>query len=323
MRSGFTLLAFSLFFASLAACSSTPSQGNPGGGPDSSTDAGNDTGTDSGHDSSVNDAAETGSPMDAGADSSADGGDSGGDASDDAMSDGDTADVYIPLGDGGPSLCNNDGGAFLFCDGFEDTTLSDNWSDILYGNAPSPVSDSVHYYRGTHALHARTFAAVDAGISAYSTVQKLAASGSWPAHFFTRFFVYQPSPSPPAPEGFLDLVNTSSPYPGYELLSNPSGGGLATFTYTTSANQAWTTDAGLPLDAWVCFEVEMDTFNSVSHVYMNDVEITAFAGTNLDLPALGNVKVGLSFYSPTAGQPQEDAWIDEVAVSASRIGCAN
>jgi hypothetical protein len=287
MRAHFTLLPFGLFFASIAACSSSQSQDHSGtGGPDSA----------------VRDASEAGSPT------GADGG----------VTDGSTADV--PLGEGGVSLCS--GGGFLFCDGFEDTTLSDNWSQPQYGNAPAPQADSVHYYRGTHALHARTYAIVEAGVPAYSTVQKLASSGAWPSHFFTRLFVYQPSPSPPSPEGLLDLLNAGSPYPGIELLSNPSGG-LATFTYNTSKNQSWNSDAGgLPLDAWVCFEVEVDTFNGVSHVYMNDGEITALAGKNLALPALGNVSVGMSFFSPTAGQGQQDAWIDEVAVSTSRIGCS-
>jgi hypothetical protein len=295
MRSHLSLLAFGLFFSSVAACSSPQSQEHSRAGTDAS----------------VSDATQAGSRTDAGADSSIDSGsiDSG------------AADSNVPLGEGGASLCN-DGGVFLFCDGFEDTALSDNWSQTQYGNAPPPQADSVHYYRGTHALHARTYAVVDAGVSAYSTIQKLASSGSWPAHFFTRLFVYQPSPSPPAPEGFLDLINTASPYPGIELISNPSGP-LATFTYSTSMDQSGTSDAGLALDQWVCFEVEVDTFNGASHVYVNDVENTALALTNLALPALGNVKVGMSFFSPAAGQGQEDAWIDEVAVSASRVGCSN
>jgi len=290
MRSHLSLLAFGLVFPSIAACSESQSQDHAAGGTDSS----------------VRDASQAGSRADAGADSSTDSG---------------AADTYVPLGEGGVSLCN-DGGVFLFCDGFEDTTLSDNWSQTQYANAPPPQADSVHYYRGTHALHARTFAVADAGVSAYSTIQKLASSGSWPAHFFTRLFVYQPSPSPPSPEGFLDLVNTASPYPGFELLSNPSGG-LATFTFNSSGDQAWNTDAGLQLDDWVCFEVEVDTFNGASHVYMNDVDIAALDGTKLGLPALGNVSVGMSFFSAAAGQGQEDAWIDEVAVSTSRIGCSN
>jgi hypothetical protein len=82
-----------------------------------------------------------------------------------------------------------------------------------------------------------------------------ASQCAWPAHFFTRLFVYQPLPIPASPEGFLDLVSTTSPYPGIELLSNPEGG-FATFTYTTSVDQSWTSDGGLPLDQWVCFEFE-------------------------------------------------------------------
>jgi hypothetical protein len=308
MRGPLTLSASGLFFASIAACGNAQSNDHSANGaPDSSTST------------------------DARADSSVDSGGGGGDASDGGVTDSgvtdsgvtdSAADNYIPLGDGGPSLCT-DGGAFLFCDGFEDTKLSDNWTQPIYGNAPPPQSDSVHYYRGTHALHARTYAAVDAGVATYSMIHKIASSGTWGSHFFTRFFVYQPSPDPPAPETVLDLVGASDPYAGMSLVSNPSGG-FAAFTFNTSMDHGWTSDAGgLPLDQWVCFEVEVDTFNSVWHMYMSDVEITALAGSNLGLSSLGNVIVGMGFYSPVAGQAQNDAWIDEVAVSTSRIGCSN
>ncbi len=31
----------------------------------------------------------------------------------------------------------------------------------------------------------------------------------------------------------------------------------------------------------------------------------------------------MGFFTPVVGQGQQDAWIDEVAVSTSHIGCAN
>jgi hypothetical protein len=92
-------------------------------------------------------------------------------------------------------------------------------------------------------------------------------------------------------------------------------------TYGTGHDLAWKSSADASTNDWVCFELEVDTVAGTSHVYMNGNEATDLAQTNLMLPQLGILGVGLSFYLPNV-QGAQDGWIDEVAVNDTRIGCA-
>jgi hypothetical protein len=213
-----------------------------------------------------------------------------------------------------PSLCS---AAFLFCDGFEQGYT--HWSQT-YVSGATVTTDSTHVYRGAHALHAHVDPVADAGATAYGYVQQIQ---SWPAHFFARLFVYQPSPPPGSPVGLIDMLQQFSPYAGIELLTDPPPGGLAMKTYATSQDQAWQSDAGATAtDEWACVELEVDTTAETSHVYVNGTEVAGLAKTSLSLPPLGILGVGLSFYLPGV-QGAQDGWIDEVAVNGTRIGCAN
>jgi hypothetical protein len=214
--------------------------------------------------------------------------------------------------DGGSSC-----GAYVFCDGFEQGLI--NWSSHDLSGGTLTV-DSVHVYRGTHALHAHIDPVVEAGATAAALIQRFQ---EWPTHLFARFFAYQPSPRPPSPANYADLVALNSPYSGIALSTDPPGGALAMNTFSTGQDQTWESDGGvMPTDQWVCFEVDLDTVAETSHLYMNDVEVTDMSQGMLALPGLGNLGVGLSFYLPSV-QGAQDAWIDEVAVSASRIGCTD
>ena len=133
---------------------------------------------------------------------------------------------------------------------------------------------------------------------------------------------YQPSPFPPSPGGLLEMVHATSPYSGIEVDVAPSTGDLTMKTYNTSQDQAWASTSGATMTgAWTCFELEVDTTAETSHLYLNGTEVTDLAQTNLALPQLGIAGVGLTFNLPSV-QAGEDAWIDDVAVSGSRIGCA-
>jgi hypothetical protein len=94
-------------------------------------------------------------------------------------------------------------------------------------------------------------------------------------------------------------------------------------TFSTGEDQTWESDGGvMPMDQWVCFELDLDTLSETSLLYVNDVEVTDMSRGLLDLPQLGILGVGLTFNLPNV-QPAQDAWIDEVAVSTSRIGCTD
>ncbi len=218
---------------------------------------------------------------------------------------------------GNSSLCG--ASSFLFCDGFEHSGGLLNWSQT-YASGGIPTADTTHVYRGSYALHAHIDAIAGPDASAYAQVQQVQA---WPAHVFVRYFAYQPSPHPTSPSGLVDLLQAASPYPGLEMLTDPPSGGLAMKTYSTAHDQAWASDGGVMTpDQWVCIELEVDTGAGTSHLYMNDVEVADLAGSNLALPQLGILGVGLNFFQSSA-QGAQDAWIDEVAVNGTRIGCAN
>jgi hypothetical protein len=101
----------------------------------------------------------------------------------------------------------------------------------------------------------------------------------------------------------------------------PPNAALAMETFNTGADKTWqSADASAALDQWVCFEVEADTIAQTSHLYVNDVEVTELARSNLALMQLGITNVGLTMPSSNV-QGASDAWIDEVAVDSARIGC--
>jgi hypothetical protein len=218
---------------------------------------------------------------------------------------------------GPPSLCAQE--AYLFCDGFEQSILT-NWAAISTTGGQAGL-DSTHVYRGRRALHANTYAILEAGTSESAYVMKYGAT-PWPTHFFTRMFVYMPSPPPTFTFNILDLQQNGGSYTGLELRVKPSEL-LGMVTFLTPADQQWqSSDASVGFDQWMCFELEVDTAAETEHVYVNDVEVTDLAQGNLALGQLGNVIVGLGFAQANP-QPSYDVWIDEVAVDSARIGCTN
>jgi hypothetical protein len=234
----------------------------------------------------------------------------------DARSRSDASDAPSPpdANDAGAAPCSD--GGFVFCDGFEQGIT--HWTQTTVSGGTVTV-DSTHVHRGTHALHAHLEPITEAGTGAYAYVQQIQ---TWPNHVFARFFAYQPSPLPPSPGNLIELLQASSPYAGIQVVINPPSGSLAMDTWGTGQDQGWDSDSGATtMDEWMCFEVEVDSTAETSHLYLNGTEVTDLDQTNLGLPQLGNLGVGLSFYKPSL-QGAADTWIDDVAVSGTRIGCA-
>jgi hypothetical protein len=217
---------------------------------------------------------------------------------------------------GGASLC---GASAIFCDGFEGSLSS--WSQS-YVQGGQVTIDTAHAFRGQSALRAHVDALSAGGATAAAMMQHVQ---SLPSHVFVRFFAYQPSPHPPSPANLLDVDQQGAPYAGIGLLTDPPSGALAMNTFNTGGKsgpvETWASGgATTSLGQWTCFELELDTVAQTSHLYMNGSEVVDLAHTDLGLPSLGIVGVGLSFYLASP-QDAQDAWIDEVEVSGSRIGC--
>jgi hypothetical protein len=334
-------LALAAGGAAVAACTSTSTYDHSEGGADSSDDSAEADGSGSvdapQSETSVKDATVdmTAPPTDAGPDGAdATTPDSGLDAAPpeasldapvdvapDALLDAGT-DAPADSADGAPAEAGppppycGDGG-YLFCDGFENAFMAWSGTYVYFG---SIAADSTHVHSGSYAMLSHTNQVYDAG-GAYAAQVQLFQS--LPSHFFTRFFVYEPSPAPPSTANFLDLDESYSPYGGIAFNTEPPSGGLSFNTFNTSADAKWASDGGaITLDSWVCFEVEVDTVQETSHLYMNGVEVPDVAQTGLDLAQLGIVSLGLTFNQPNP-QAGQTVWFDDVAVSATRIGCSN
>jgi hypothetical protein len=215
----------------------------------------------------------------------------------------------------GASLC--DKGDFIFCDGFDDGLT--HWTGISAAKG-SPSADGVHVYRGTKALHAYVDPVSANGATQYAYAQWYRPQ-PFPSQLFTRFFAYVPSPMAPSTAGLINLMQNGGAYGGIELLLTPTAA-LSMKTYNTGSDQSWQSATTSKLGDWVCFEIEIDVEAQTVRLYMNDVEVADLEKADLALPELGLVGVGLGYYEAKV-QDSEDAWIDEVAVNGTRIGCAH
>jgi hypothetical protein len=275
------------------AASDAPEEATADGGSDAPADAPSDALADVFQDASADALADV--SQDSPADSSADAGEAGPDA-----------EAGPP-----PPYCGD--GGLLFCDGFENGLTPWSGTFVTLG---SLAIDTTHVHAGSHALVSHTNAEFDGGAAYAAQVQIVQ---SWPAHLFTRFFVYEPSPAPPSTANLLDLDENFSPYGGLAFNATPSG--LSMNSFNTGSDAVWASDGGTTLDDWVCFELELDTIQGASHLYMNDVEVTDLAQTNVNVGQIGIIGVGLTFYLPDP-QGGQTMWFDDVAVNGSRIGCS-
>jgi hypothetical protein len=215
----------------------------------------------------------------------------------------------------GASLCDKEN--FIFCDGFEEGLT--RWTGISASEG-SPSADGIHVYRGKKALHAYVDPISANGATQYAYAQWYRPQ-PLPSQFFTRFFAYVPSPMAPSPAGLINIMQNGGAYGGIELLLAPTAA-LSVKTYNTGSDQAWQSATTSTLGDWVCFEIEIDVEAQTVHVYMNDAEVADLMMADLALPELGLVGVGLGYYEAKV-QASEDAWIDEVAVNGTRIGCTH
>ena len=81
--------------------------------------------------------------------------------------------------------------------------------------------------------------------------------------------------------------------------------------------------------AWHCAEWHIDAADQSYHFYFDDKEITQIAKMNgaglLDGTGIPQVfqSIEVGWYNYQSSPPGFVAWIDEIAVDTSRIGCAN
>jgi hypothetical protein len=226
-------------------------------------------------------------------------------------------------GDGGadsgvvPSQCPTN---VAFCDGFEAATLASHWdSNNLMGPAKYSV-DTTRAYRGTRSLKVH-HDAIDAGVIASGAVGE---TQSFPmSDFYVRVFMYVPSPLPGQNEAVIFSNQAAAPYTGVTLEIDDQGK-LVTYNNIASPVLYQQSPVAMPLDRWVCVELEvLATASGYPRLWLDGAEVTALKVTqNLaGSPPIGSVQLGINIYKPPTAAPAHDVWYDEVIVDGTRVGC--
>jgi hypothetical protein len=230
-------------------------------------------------------------------------------------------------GGGGPSLCAP--GRFLLCEGFEGTAVGmtppSGWTRT--GGA-SVANDAAA--RGTNSLKVAA-ATSGARVFVFQNAESFGAT-HWgrifyrvqlpvPTVFVHSTMVELNGIGPTVGNAFFRVVDTVKDANGtHQFLYNvqPASGS----EFGTGSAYSWRFDAN-----WHCAEWFVDAAGGGSYqFYIDGTEVTSIRITNgnrrTELPTVFNtLSVGWNNYQGAA--PGFVAWIDEIAVDTTRIGCGN
>jgi hypothetical protein len=239
-------------------------------------------------------------------------------------------------GIGGGSLCV--AGRFLLCEGFEGVNVGNNTPSGWSRSGNATVADD-QAARGSHALKLTPVA--DRGYGFYN----YGNSESFPAAHWGRVFYRVQTPPPDAfvhasiaayqgdgpdigPSTFrvVDTVKMAAPTSTHQFLYNVQITGSSEFGKQGPYN--WMFDGN-----WHCAEWFVDGANQAYQFYFEGAEVTQMriqngagnygSGSNRShLPMMfTDFRVGFITYQNAP--PGFTAWVDEVAIDTSRIGCGN
>jgi hypothetical protein len=252
---------------------------------------------------------------------------------------GGTAGVTGAAGLGGQSLCTS--GRFLVCEGFEGTATGNTppagWT--RHGNAA--VADD-QAARGTHAL--KISAADNGERRFYFTDSESFGSGHWGRIFYKV--------QTPVPDAFVHSTlvalqgngptNGASEYRVVDTvkqaIDTKDVGGTHQFLWNVQPQNTDEFGKGGPYDwrfdgKWHCAEWHIDGATQTYQFFYDGTEVSQVrimngagnygSGNNrTDIPMVfTDLKVGWNNYQ--SSPPGFVAWIDEIAIDVSRIGCDN
>jgi hypothetical protein len=166
---------------------------------------------------------------------------------------------------------------------------------------------------GAFSLHAHTDQANGTNAQAYVTK----FFNLLPNVMFVRAFVfYQGSSSPTITPDLLTVYEDTNMTGIRVYVIN----GKITVTNAT-ALQSHPSTVSLPVGKWTCLELELTTAASQGfQLWLDDGPVLTQAEQVQPSNALNTVLVGLNATVNTT-QPLTDVYVDDVAVSATRIGC--
>ena len=234
-------------------------------------------------------------------------------------------------GIGGPSLCA--GSRYVICEDFESTAVGGvptGWTK--HGDATVQSDQAA---RGSHALKIGAAASGERRI--YADAAKL-GSGHWGRIFYkVQLPAFKP-PSGSVVHSTLVAFQGNGPKNGnseyrvvdtvedsngkHQFLWNVQPTSVGEFGKGSSYN--WMYDGN-----WHCAEWHVDGPTQSYHFYIDGAEVTEVAINNgagnyngTDIPnAFSQAHVGWNNYQ--SASPGFVAWIDEIAMDTSRVGCGN
>jgi len=234
-------------------------------------------------------------------------------------------------GIGGPSLCA--GSKYLVCEDFEATAVGGvptGWTK--HGDATVQADQAA---RGSHALKIGAAASGERRI--YADAAKL-GSGHWGRVFYK---VQVPAAKPPSGNVIHSTLvafqgngpkNGNSEYRVVDTVEDSNGKHQFLWNVQPSSvgefgkgsSYDWTYDGN-----WHCAEWHVDGPTQSYHFYVDGKEVTQIALDNgagnysgTDIPsAFSQAHIGWNNYQ--SASPGFVAWMDEIAMDATRIGCGN
>jgi hypothetical protein len=216
-----------------------------------------------------------------------------------------------------PAAIGCTGSSFALCEDFEGAVIDATTWRIVAQNGTVTLDPA----RGAQGSQRSVHVHVDPG---GSTAVGLVESKTFPAlkgGFFARAFIYIPSTDKDL--NFTGDRHTrlfyaagGSPYGEYAL--GIWQGGLIQNHYSPTGDSKVSMRLP-PFDEWFCLEYELDSTAGRVAAYLNGVELTelrhtGWPATNIETLTFGATRFGTFTRS-------QDIWFDNLAVSATRIGC--
>ena len=237
-----------------------------------------------------------------------------------------------PLREGGAATVTCSDTTLLFCEDFESyapgVAMGGRWKPVK--NNGSLTIDGVHA-RGAKGLHVTT----QLNGFAYALLDAFAPPNN---SFFGRMYAWVTA-YPSAPDyAHFTLVEAAGT--GNGSLLRPIGGqmipgsgallGTGSDGGPTGDWENWKTSAPIQGGSWKCFEWELRASTNGMNVWVDGVAktelsttTTSHPGANVDFvfPTIDRVWFGWWLYQGGSTPSQFDVWLDDIALSKSRIGC--
>lgn len=212
----------------------------------------------------------------------------------------------------GSTGCSAELATAIVCDGFE--TDPGPWVG-RNEHLGTVVGDGLQAARGNRSLHAQTTAGSGHGARYIDTLGPYTSGDLW-----VRAYVYIPAAAPVSDFTWLSIGESAAPYAGISL---GMGTGNTIGSYST-VSMTYVADAALTLtrDTWTCLELHVAVSDTagVIEIYRNGTLAASHTGLDTN-PGSGfsGFGVGIDYTDPM--QAAMETWVDEVALSRSRLPC--